>query len=585
MDTDSNTLGNRVIAGEIWLLSALIPFVSFVVGTNWLALGGAAAAMGGLAILLVRSGGSSATTPVTLGVCLMISVSLLVAAMSGHPWQNDMHMVYFAALATTIIYCDWRVIAASTLVVALHHLTLSFLLPEAVFPGGGNLGRVIVHAVILVVEAVILAWAAQKILSMFESSQQALTEAGIARDSAEHAQNNAEAALLQADTAHAAKREADEQSASLRAKVEAQTASVVDGLAEALERMSQGDLTYRISTAFPVEFEKLRTDFNGALTRLEEAMGGISVAATAISHGASEINTGSQDLAKRTEQQAASIEETAATTEELASSVKLSAQSSQQAEDLAEQAQQVAATGGNLALHAVGAMEKIENSSQKISEITTVIEEIAFQTNLLALNAAVEAARAGDAGRGFAVVAAEVRTLAQRSSVAAKDIGALISNSNDQILDGVKLVRSMGETLGQIVTASNKVAGVVAEISSASSEQASGIETMSQTVAQMDSITQQNAALAEQSSASATALDVETVRLRTLLSAFRLSPTRAQVPVFTAPASSSSAPADLQALARAAFADSRVSPKGTGFAGSVSSARSRNMSGSGWDEF
>ena len=272
---------------------------------------------------------------------------------------------------------------------------------------------------------------------------------------------------------------------------------------------------------------------------------------------AREINMGADDLSKRTEEQASSLEETAATTEELAASVKASAQASRQAAAIATEAMEAAQNGGAIAGQAVDAMARIETASQKISDIIRVIDDIAFQTNLLALNAAVEAARAGDAGKGFAVVASEVRTLAQRSSSAAKDISALISSSNNEVGEGVKLVRQAGEALEQILTASKKVASTIAEISAASSEQASGIDEMSQAVAHLDEMTQQNAALSEQSAASAGSLSSRIGQLNDLVAAFRTGPEGAQA----APAMSyapSTEPARLRQLAEAAFAQTKA---------------------------
>ena len=292
-------------------------------------------------------------------------------------------------------------------------------------------------------------------------------------------------------------------------------------LAEGLELLSEGDLTYRIDAPVAAAYEKLRDDFNLAVSRLRETVRTIQATSGDVGDAAREINSGADDLSKRTEEQASSLEETAATTEELAASVKASANASRQAVALAEEAMEVARKGGAIVTDAVDAMSRIESASKKISDITSVIDEIAFQTNLLALNAAVEAARAGDAGKGFAVVASEVRTLAQRSSDAAKDITALISASGNEVAHGVGLVRSAGEVLERIVEASRKVSATVSDISSASAEQANGIDEMSQTVAHMDEMTQQNAALAEESDASATSLINQIQRLNQLVASFR----------------------------------------------------------------
>ncbi|QEL23278.1 HAMP domain-containing protein [Bosea sp. F3-2] len=296
---------------------------------------------------------------------------------------------------------------------------------------------------------------------------------------------------------------------------------VMDALAVGLDRLSRGDLTCRIDAELAAEYEKLRDDFNLAVGHLAETIRTIQATSGDVGNAALEINTGADDLSKRTEEQASSLEETAATTEELAASVKASAHSSQQAVALAEEAMDVARKGGAIVQNAVDAMARIETASRKISDITSVIDEIAFQTNLLALNAAVEAARAGDAGKGFAVVASEVRTLAQRSGEAAKDITALITESGTEVAQGVGLVRSAGAALERIVEASRKVSATVSEISAAATEQAYGIDEMSQAVAHMDEMTQQNAALAEQSAASATALANQIQRLNDLVASFR----------------------------------------------------------------
>ena len=260
------------------------------------------------------------------------------------------------------------------------------------------------------------------------------------------------------------------------------------------------------------------------------------------------------DLSRRTEHQASALEQTAATTEQLTASVKASALSSRSAVDLSGEATRVAQDGGSIVTRAVEAMTRIEQASQKITDITNVIDDIAFQTNLLALNAAVEAARAGEAGKGFAVVASEVRTLAQRSSEAAKDITGLINTSTAEVAEGVKLVRSAGDALGRIVDASQKVAGTVSEISSATVEQANGIDEMSQAVAHMDEMTQQNAALAEESAASAAFLATQTQTLNDLVATFRISRSA------SAPAAAMAAPAARQPAARPAAAGARNEP-------------------------
>ena len=288
-----------------------------------------------------------------------------------------------------------------------------------------------------------------------------------------------------------------------------------------LSAVSHGDLTQTVSADYRGRFGELKSAVNETISQLSETVSTIQMTASQVGASAKEITTGANDLSQRTEQQASSLEETAATTEQLAASVKASAQASRQASDLSSQAMGVAEQGGAIAGDAIQAMSRIESASQKISDIIRVIDDIAFQTNLLALNAAVEAARAGDAGKGFAVVASEVRTLAQRSGEAAKDISILISSSNSEVENGVALVRKAGDALGEILAASRKVAATIADISAAAAEQANGIDEMSQAVAHMDEMTQQNAALSEQSAASATSLVGQIESLNGLVATFK----------------------------------------------------------------
>lgn len=304
-------------------------------------------------------------------------------------------------------------------------------------------------------------------------------------------------------------------------RLAAEQAVVVRALAEGLTRLSQGDLGVRIEEEVAGDYVALKQDFNGALDHLARTIATIQATAVEVGNAAREINSGADDLSKRTEDQASSLEQTAATTEQLAASVKASAQASLQAVQLANEATGVAVDGGAVAGRAVDAMSRIEQASRRITDITSVIDEIAFQTNLLALNAAVEAARAGDAGRGFAVVAAEVRALAQRSAEAAKDITGLIGSSDAEVVEGVRLVRQAGETLERIVEASMQVSATVNEIAAAAGEQANGIDEMARTVSHMDEMTQSNAALAEESAASARALLDQIERLNRFVGTFR----------------------------------------------------------------
>ncbi len=320
-----------------------------------------------------------------------------------------------------------------------------------------------------------------------------------------------------------AEAEAAAAAAEERAKIAAEQARAVEALAAGLKSMAGGDLTVRLDEGFTPSYAQIRDDFNAAISKLEETIQAIAGASREIASASAEISTSTTDLSQRTEEQAASLEQTSASMEQISVTVKKNAENAQQANAFTAGTREVADRGGAVVAQAVDAMARIEESSRKISDIISVIDEIARQTNLLALNAAVEAARAGEAGRGFAVVASEVRTLAQRSSQAAKDIKDLITSSTGQVSEGVELVNKAGASLSEIVESIKKVAGIVSDIANASAEQATGIDQVNTALSQMDEVTQQNSALVEENAASAKALDQQARVMNDHVSAFRLS--------------------------------------------------------------
>jgi len=298
--------------------------------------------------------------------------------------------------------------------------------------------------------------------------------------------------------------------------------NAMEDISTSLSALAAGDLARRIDTAYQGLFDTLKTNANGTAEQLTEIVGDISTAASEVTNAAQEINEGTMDLSQRTEQQASNLEETAAAMEEMSSTVKQNAENAQQANQLSVSARDVAEKGGDVVGEVVNAMTRIEDSSQKISDIIGVIDEIAFQTNLLALNAAVEAARAGDAGKGFAVVAAEVGTLAQRSSQAAKDIKGLINDSGNQVKDGVRLVGDAGESLTEIVDSIKRLSDIVSEIAAASEEQSTSISEINRSVAQMDEMTQQNSALVEENAAASRTLQEQSEAMKERISFFSI---------------------------------------------------------------
>ncbi|CAN7617188.1 methyl-accepting chemotaxis protein [Rhizobium sp. LjRoot254] len=312
----------------------------------------------------------------------------------------------------------------------------------------------------------------------------------------------------------------------------------VDRLADALQALSDGDLTQDVGTPFISTLEKLRIDFNSATAKLRGAMQSVAENASAIAAGAQQIRTASDDLSKRTEQQAASVEETAAALEEITTTVADSSHRAQEAGQLVAKTRDNAERSGTVVRNAVDAMGKIESSSSEIGNIIGVIDEIAFQTNLLALNAGVEAARAGDAGKGFAVVAQEVRELAQRSAKAAKEIKELISASNQHVRSGVSLVGETGTALQEIVSQVQLVNSNVSAIVESSKEQATGLKEINTAVNSMDQGTQQNAAMVEEATAAAHSLAREADSLFQLVRQFNIGtvPASRNLPHSAAPA-------------------------------------------------
>ncbi len=296
-----------------------------------------------------------------------------------------------------------------------------------------------------------------------------------------------------------------------------------------LAAVSDGDLTQNADENLPGQFGELAHNANRTVQQLAGIVGQIRMGSQLINTAAGEIASGNSDLSARTESQAASLEETASSMEELTSTVRQNADNARQANQLAVGAADVAQQGGQVVNRVVDTMGAINAASRKIVDIISVIDGIAFQTNILALNAAVEAARAGEQGRGFAVVAAEVRSLAQRSAQAAKEIKGLITDSVEKVGEGTQLVDQAGQTMQEIVTSVKRVSDIIADISAASQEQTSGIEQVNQAILQMDESTQQNATLVEEASAAARSLEQQAVQLVETVAAFRLDEAQAEV--------------------------------------------------------
>lgn len=467
-------------AGTLWSDQGLAPVLTALL----LALAPSAFAGARNAGLLAR---------LTFGATMPLYPALLLYQWSGNPWQLDMHMVFFAVIATLAVLGDWRPVLVAAGVTAAHHLLANLLVPAFVFPGGADLGRVLLHAVIVVVETIALAFLAARLEALI---------VGRSRDIAE-------------------KRKIEAEAAEERARVAAEQDMTVAAIGTGLKALAEGDLRFAIVDPFPAAYERLRVDFNEAVDQLGGMVRSVAGSATSIHTGSSEIRAASDDLARRTEQQAAALGETSVSMDQVTAMVQETARGAARVRSTMESAQQDASEGGRVVERAVGAMTAIERSSGEITQITDVIDGIAFQTNLLALNAGVEAARAGEAGKGFAVVANEVRALALRSAEAAKEIKSLITRSGEQVGEGVALVAETGTVLSRIVARVGEVSQLITAISTSAEAQATMLQEVNCATSEMDKMTQQNAAMVEQSTAAARSLAAEADELAALVAQFR----------------------------------------------------------------
>lgn len=518
----------RLAASKVTAATALIlalcvaAFEAFFQGAIGSATTIAATTLALLAILFFTARNSQMFRYAAVSVLMAQIVALLIAT-RGHPFQIDMHMAFFAALAISALMYDIRAIILGATLVAVHHLGLGLLFPNLVFYGEGNLARVALHATILIGEAAGLVWMTWNTLNLLSfaegKSGEAASQAEMVKQQRltyeqdrsrmmselQTAFGDVVAATVEGDFSKRVTTEFPDSELKALARGLNRLVETVDaGLSETrtvLSAIARADLSKRVRGSYAGAFAALKDDTNKVADQLLEMVGKLRTTSGALKTATSDILAGANDLSDRTSRQAATIEETSAAMEELANKVMRNADRAADAAASTNEVTAAAEESGAVIVDATSAMERVHASYANISGIIGMIDEIAFQTNLLALNASVEAARAGEAGRGFAVVAEEVRRLAQSSTDASAQVKALIRQSTGEVETGSRLVSGAADKLNAVLEALRANNKAMSGMAADNREQASAIEEVRTAMRQLDEMTQHNAALAEQTNA------------------------------------------------------------------------------------
>jgi len=481
----------------LWLMVPLLGVLDGVVQRFELIVPGLQVAVALLVTLEWRRNRAGLGTQMAASAGLAVSVSAIVYLMRGHEWQADTHMIFFAAFALTAVFCDWRPILTYAGIIAVHHLVLNFVLTEAVFPGEASLGRVLLHAVVLIVQAVPLVWLAAVLARLFGRSDQLLLDAEAARERAE--------------------------GQTLVRQAEREEMLHVVGIVERrMASLAAGDLSVVLQPEdLPEQFQGLGVAFNTTVAALSLVIVDVEQGAQGLMQSSEALADTARQAAERVGQQSQSVVESAAAMNALSAGVQATTALAAEADAMMTANQKEAQAGGSILDQAVAAMHRIEESSHQISRISAVMGDIAFQTNLLALNAGVEAARAGELGRGFAVVASEVRELSQRAGDATKEIRTLVSDSRKNVAKGAELVGKTSESLGALIAGAGKTATIVTEIATKMRAQTTGLTALSNTISMMEMTAAAGAQVANQSKSMGVRLQNEAAALISSVAVFR----------------------------------------------------------------
>ena len=539
------------------LAIALVPCVviaAFLVGGNYIWAVSVSLCFLVFGALMAR--GQRLLTTIGAALALMGQAIALNGAFQGHAWQIDSHMLYFALLASLVILRSIPALLFAAAIIALHHASLSVLMPSLIYPTGGlweNIERTLLHAGIVVLETVALVITVLQLVRLERATQLKTNElleslavsdaarkeaqlsqkqAEEAKQDAQQAQERAEATVLQLEAAEVTRQSAEVEKHKIqknhdeRDKAKSQEqALVVEALRIALRRLGTGDLTARISRSLPKEYDELRDGFNAAVRSLEEMVSEVATRSMQMDAEIHEISMSTNDLALQTEQQAMTLGSTSLALGALTRIVKENADSVDEVNGSSQSAQLSAKQSGEIVSDASVAMQLVMGEAQEIAKIVEVIDAISFQTNLLALNAGVEAARAGDAGRGFAVVASEVRALAQRSAESATDIRTIISRSEEQVARGSNKISDSVSALEKVVAAVQGITERMELIAGSTQQQSVEISSVNASVGDLGAATQRNAAQFEQTNAACLSLAQNASTLRELTERFKTAKT------------------------------------------------------------